>query len=215
MLDICPECGRKDYLLGQPELPYAGTSGYRGSDTSESRARRDDRDGTTGKRQAETIEALRHAGIGGLTWKELGQEYNWHHGQASGVLSVLHKTEKICRLREARNRCKVYVHPSFLNERETEAHRGSITGRVDNRKEIVMLTERQADVLIDGQKVLVGQVARTLTTMNALPPNEAAERVIATIADWLSDYRPADLGSDYCGPLDMTAFILRKGQVKE
>ncbi len=199
----------------QPELPYAGTSGYQGGDTSESRARRDDKDGTTGKRQGQTISSLLQAQELGLTWKELAVIHNWHHGQASGVLSVLHKTEKISRLREARNRCKVYVHPSFVGKRDIEAHRGSITGRVDNRKEFVMLTERQADVLIDGQKVLVGQVARTLTTMNAVPPNEAAERVIATIADWLSDYRPADLGSDYCGPLDMTAFILRKGQVKE
>lgn len=78
-----------------------------------------------------------------------------------------------------------------------------------------MLTERQADILIDGQRVLVGQVARELQALEAVTPTEAAERVIATVADWLSDYRPQDLGIEYCGPLDTTAFILRKGQMKD
>jgi len=32
---------------GNPETPYAGTSGWSGSDTSERRVRRDDSDGTT------------------------------------------------------------------------------------------------------------------------------------------------------------------------
>lgn len=78
-----------------------------------------------------------------------------------------------------------------------------------------MLTERQADILIDGQRVLVGQVARTLETMTGENSQAAAERVIETVADWLSGYRPQDLGTDYCGPLDTTAFILRRGQIKE
>lgn len=76
-----------------------------------------------------------------------------------------------------------------------------------------MLTERQADILIDGQRVLVGQVARTLETCDGVTPQAAAERVIGTIADWLSGYRPPDLGSEYIGPLDLTAFILRKGEM--
>ena len=76
-----------------------------------------------------------------------------------------------------------------------------------------MHTERQADILIDGQKVLVGQVARTLETCDGVTPKQAAEKVIDTIASWLSDYRPSDLGSEYIGPLDLTAFILRKGEV--
>ena len=78
-----------------------------------------------------------------------------------------------------------------------------------------MLTDRQADILIDGQKVLVGQVARTLETLSAQTPHAAAEQVIETVADWLSSYRPIDLGVEYVGPLDTTAFILRRGQIKE
>lgn len=73
-----------------------------------------------------------------------------------------------------------------------------------------MLTERQADILIEGQRVLIDQVARTLDA-----DREKAERVIETVADWLTDYRPHELGMDYVGPFDMTAFILRRGQVKE
>jgi hypothetical protein len=78
-----------------------------------------------------------------------------------------------------------------------------------------MLTERQADILIDGQRVLVGQVARALESLEGETSRVAAERVVETVADWLSDYRPTDLGVEYCGPLDMTAFILRKGRIKE
>lgn len=76
-----------------------------------------------------------------------------------------------------------------------------------------MLTERQADILIDGQRVLIGQVARTLESCEGVTAKAAAERVIDTIASWLSDYRPSDLGAEYIGPLDLTAFILRKGEV--
>ena len=90
---------------------------------------------------------------------------------------------------------------------------GSMTAGHGNLPEAHMLTERQADILIDGQKVLVGQVARTLEACDGVTPKAAAERVIDTIASWLADYRPSDLGSEYIGPLDLTAFILRKGEV--
>lgn len=90
---------------------------------------------------------------------------------------------------------------------------GSMTATEGNLPEAYMLTERQADILIDGQKVLVGQVARTLEACDGVTPKAAAERVIDTIASWLSEYRPPDLGAEYIGPLDLTAFILRKGEV--
>lgn len=44
----------------------------------------------------------------------------WHHGQASGALSVLHKTGYVARLTEVRERCKVYVHPDFVGGRPIE-----------------------------------------------------------------------------------------------
>jgi hypothetical protein len=90
-----------------------------------------------------------------------------------------------------------------------------MTVRNGNLPEAIMLTERQADILIDGQKSLVGQVARQLTTLQGETPQAAAEQLISTVADWLSDYRPPDLGEEYIGPLDATAFILRRGRIRE
>lgn len=90
----------------------------------------------------------------------------------------------------------------------------SITGRTGKHREVPMLTEQQAEILIDGQRVLVDQVARALET-ECGDRHEQAERVITTIADWLTDYRPQELAIDYAGPLDVTAFILRRGQRKD
>lgn len=78
-----------------------------------------------------------------------------------------------------------------------------------------MLSERQADILINGHDVLVNQVSRTLEAEPVADQREQAEKIIATIADWLNDYRPQDFGDDFCTPLDVTAFILRKGQSRE
>jgi hypothetical protein len=76
-----------------------------------------------------------------------------------------------------------------------------------------MMTERQADVLIAGHDILVHQIERTLTTTE--DTRRTAERVIETVADWLARYRPIEFGDDYCTPLDVTAFILRKGEVPD
>lgn len=198
-----------------PDLSYGGSSGSSGSDTSHERARENDLTGRTGRNQRALIGYLEERGHEGATWGEVADRFDWHHGTASGALSNLHKAGTIVRLMQRRGRSKVYVLPRFVNSRPSEPYGGNMRGRVSNPSGGYMLTERQADVLIDGQRVLVGQVARTIENLNAETPQEAAERVIATVADWLSDYRPQDLGSEYCGPLDMTAFILRRGQAKE
>lgn len=127
----CLYCGRP--LLGNtscvwclnkagPLVPYAGTSGWSGSDTSKARAVTADSDGTTSKRQAETIRFLAANEDKGVTVAELRAYTGWHHGQASGVLSVLHKEGVIARLHESRDRCKVYTLPEYVNGRETEPH---------------------------------------------------------------------------------------------
>lgn len=101
-----------------PILPYSGTSGHSGSDTSEERARREDRDGTTSKRQRATLTYLSGRGQQGATWVDLGSAFNLNHGQASGVLSVLHGAGKIERLTERRHKCLVYVAPEYVAGRE-------------------------------------------------------------------------------------------------
>lgn len=106
-----------------PELPYAGTSGFSGTDTSRDRAIAEDSNGTTGRRQLETLMFLAMRANHGATWKELAEQLSLHHGSASGVLSVLHLAGKVERLNETRNRCKVYVLPDFVLGRLTEKRR--------------------------------------------------------------------------------------------
>ena len=96
-------------LLNQPELPYNKTSGHSGTDTSRERALHADRSGKTALRQAQALNLLSQREMAGLTWKEFSEITGLHHGTASGVLSVLHKTGRIARLKETRNGCKVYV----------------------------------------------------------------------------------------------------------
>lgn len=111
-----------DVFSEEPSLPYAGTSGWSGSDTSQARAVEADTSGVTSYRQSAALFALYRAGEDGLTWRELGDAMGWHHGTASGCLSVLHMTGRIARLSVKRARCKVYVHPDFVAGREVEAH---------------------------------------------------------------------------------------------
>jgi hypothetical protein len=106
--------------------PYAdGTYGAGGSEASAERAHREVEDGTASARQRQTLRALARAEGDGLTWWELGNIMGWHHGQSSGVLSVLHKDERISRLTEQRGRSSVYVLTMYVAGRDTRAHRSN------------------------------------------------------------------------------------------
>jgi hypothetical protein len=106
-------------------MTYAdGTSGHSGSDTSQARAERERDDGTKSYRETQVIAFLASRGGYGATYKELGEFYGWHHGQASSVLSTLHQDGQIVRLTERRNRCKVYVSPLWDEGRPREPHGG-------------------------------------------------------------------------------------------
>jgi hypothetical protein len=109
------------YGSADPDDPEARSSGWAGSDTSRERARRDDDSGATSKRQREVMAHLIRAGSHGLTWQELARAHEWHHGQASGALSALHKAGRIARLgpRHSRAGCSVYVAPEHVAGRET------------------------------------------------------------------------------------------------
>lgn len=102
--------------------PYAGSSGWSGSSTSKARADEADTSGATSARQGLVLGMLRDSGIWGLTVKELRESTGWHHGTASGALSVLHLAGHIFRLSESRDRCKVYVLGEFVVGRDVEAH---------------------------------------------------------------------------------------------
>jgi len=106
--------------LNQPELPYNGTSGYSGSETSKARAINSDRSGKTALRQAQALNLLAQRKFHGMTVRELSELTGLHHGSASGVLSVLHKVGRIARLKESRNGRKVYVDLRCINQRRIE-----------------------------------------------------------------------------------------------
>ena len=111
-----------DPILPYPDGQTGRSSGWSGSETSAERAHSDDASGVTAKRQARALALLEASGDHGLTWDELARSVAWHHGQASGVLSVLHKTGRIDRLAERRGRSAVYVTPEFVFGRETRPH---------------------------------------------------------------------------------------------
>ena len=103
--------------MDEAVLPYAGTSGWSGSETSKKRAVDNDKNGKTKEIQTSTLWELFFMADRGVTWKELAETYGWHHGTASGVLSTLHKAGKIVRLQQTRNRCAIYVLDTWIQGR--------------------------------------------------------------------------------------------------
>ena len=100
-------------------LPYNGSSGWSGSETSLERSLFDDSTGVTHKRQQMVLAYIKNANTAGCTWAELGQAFNLHHGLISSVLSNLHKADLIARLKNKRGRAAIYVVPQYVLDRET------------------------------------------------------------------------------------------------
>lgn len=151
----------KPITLDEPVLPYAGTSGWAGSDTSLERAIDADKSGTTSKRQITVIEYLKTRQHKGMTWKELADRTNWHHGTASGALSVLHKAGYITRLTERRDRCQIYVLPEYVDGRETQDYKPNASAR--------MLMSILDDIEADLENGSIGKViARIQATRQAI-----------------------------------------------
>jgi DNA-binding MarR family transcriptional regulator len=92
-----------------PSMPYNGTGGHAGSDTSKERAEREADDGTLAKRQREVMAFLWAQADRGATWAEVAEHLGIHHGSASGALSNLHKTGRIVRTTDRRGRSEVYM----------------------------------------------------------------------------------------------------------
>lgn len=142
-----------------PEMPYAGTSGWSGSSTSQERAVSADEDGTTSVRQRQTLSDVSACGSQGITWRELASRHGWHHGTASGVLSVLHKTGHLARLTERRDRCQIYVLPEHVQGRTTAPFRPNSASRE--------LTERETRILLRMEEAVRGLPERTLVPVPA------------------------------------------------
>lgn len=105
-------------------IPYAGTSGWTGSDTSRERAERNDSDGTTKRRQDQVYEAVRAAADSGVTAYELCQHLNLPTNSVAPSLTNLHHEGCIARLKERRGRHEVYVLPDHVGDRPVAPYRG-------------------------------------------------------------------------------------------
>jgi hypothetical protein len=104
-------------------LPYAGTSGWSGSQTSYERAIANDESGLTSKNQMLFMADLLFTGSDGLTAREWGHLHNLEHQTYSSIPSILHEGGFVERLTMKRGRHQVYVLPEFVNDRETAPHR--------------------------------------------------------------------------------------------
>lgn len=104
-----------------PHLPYAGTSGHSGTDTSEAATRERDANGLTAEAQQTAITMARRARYRGVTVVDL-RATGLHHGRASGALSVLHQRGLLTRLTDKRDRCKIYVLPEYVGNRAEEPY---------------------------------------------------------------------------------------------
>ncbi len=110
-----------------PALLYAGTSGFSGTESSESRMRFEDESGRTTARQQFVIALAADAMGDGITVHEVEAamrrvEPQVHHGTASGVLSNLHGMHRLDLLKEKRGGCQVYVLPESVLGRVTVPH---------------------------------------------------------------------------------------------
>lgn len=157
-------------MSDQQELPYSGSSGWSGSDTSRARAEREDGDGTTSKRQSKTLLTLGDQREQGATWRELAYMHAWHHGQASGVLSVLHKVGRVARLKETRDRCAVYVLPEFVEGRPTAAH--GVKRKALTEREEKILGVLKTEALIEQERVsiavsVLGEIATLIDRLRS------------------------------------------------
>lgn len=88
-------------------VPYAGTAGWSGTATSKARTLTNLKSGKELNNQQKALHLLKD-NPSGITWKELSEHTDMHHGTASGVLSVLHKAGAILRSINIRNGCTIY-----------------------------------------------------------------------------------------------------------
>jgi hypothetical protein len=128
--------------LPYPEPDGTHTTGHAGSEASHDRAVNEASNGTATRRQRAALHLLSEAKTYGLTWGDLALAYGWHHGQASAVLSVLHKDGTIVRLKQRRNKSSIYVLPEWANDRPTSSHRSVRSARNARNVQLLLAAAR-------------------------------------------------------------------------
>lgn len=99
-------------MSGDDFLAYGDTAGFVNVDTSRDRAISEAEWGVASARAKVIMHVLSQT-PDGMTWKELSNRLNMHHGQVSGALSNLHKLGHVFMLKEKRDRSHPYVLANF------------------------------------------------------------------------------------------------------
>lgn len=97
------------YNMGRPIAPYVDR------EASIQRAVKESRDGTYKKRRDIIEHIVRASWLQGLTWSELSELLDLHHGQVSGVLSVLHDDGILVALAKTRLGSHPYIHKEIAD----------------------------------------------------------------------------------------------------
>lgn len=140
-----------------PVLPYAGTSGWSGTDTSRDRADRRDHDGSTESLQRRLLVTVAQTGAEGLTVADARRWFPEHHGSISGALSNLHATGRLALLEGRRYGCHPYVLPQYVAGRATRPQGRDMTNRTRGD-----YFERQTRDALEGEGWIVLRSAGSL-----------------------------------------------------
>lgn len=123
-------------------MPYAGTAGFVDQPASKERAKREKATGKSVLRARQILRTLSEHPAG-LTYQQVGDLLNLHHGQSSGALSILHQNGVVFMLHKKINRCHVYVHSDLRHKYEDteriDEPASTVAGR--RRKELEQLLE--------------------------------------------------------------------------
>lgn len=102
---------------------YHGTRGYTPGNASKDAAEAEAASGKTNELQAAMLRLVQIAQEHGVTVHEADMMSEAHHGQVSSALTKLHIAGRLVALRERRGNAGIYVHPDYVNGRETRPYR--------------------------------------------------------------------------------------------
>lgn len=160
-----------------PALPYNGTEGYSGGDSSRERAEREAASGEATERQKQIIEILRERRSAGATYREVGDELGEGHGSVSGSLSTMQQEGHITRLKQRRHRCEIYILEEFVNGREIAPYK-------PNKKGVPL---EEYETLKSRAEAAEAEVER-LNTRALVIPTPASSEQAEELADYLEKY---------------------------
>jgi DNA-binding transcriptional regulator GbsR (MarR family) len=122
---------------------YNGTAGYVNRPASKERAIRQRENKVLSDQAQRVLYLLNYAGKDGMTWREIGEALDLHHGQISGLLSNMHQKEMVFSVIQIRDRCHPYVHKHYRSAyKDNEVYdQPARTSKVTNRETITDLMQ--------------------------------------------------------------------------